>query len=115
VSGKPALVDEPASAIAASLCLVARDRDGRTPRHPRRCSWCDYPAAELARMVGEFNEWAGLDQRTGRYARHSVWSFNELPAKRQAELVLEAQGFEPEPMPAAELAPVDEEADLPWL
>ena len=114
MSGKPVLVDEPASAVAAAVCLLARDRDGRIPRHPRRCSWCDYPAPELARMVDEFNAWAERNERTGRYARHSAWSFNELPRATQAELVREAQGFEEEPMPAAEPAPVDEEA-VPWL
>jgi hypothetical protein len=88
------VIDEPASAVAAALCLSARDRDGVTRRHPRRCGWCDYPAGVLRSMVEGFNAWAGYDDRRGTYDRHDARVFQGLPRARQAELVRDAQGFE---------------------
>lgn len=93
------VIDEPASAVAAALCLVARNNDGVTSRHPRRCGWCDYPTDELVRMVDGFNTWAGFNDRRRTYERHDARVFAELPPARQAELVLAAQGFDPEPEP----------------
>ena len=102
------VIDEPASAVAASLCLSARDRKGRTTaRHPGRCGWCDWPEDELARMVEGFNAWAGFDERRGTYARHDARVFAELPRDRQAELVAAAQAIEEPSEPARE--------DAPWL
>lgn len=85
---------EPASAIAAGLCLAARAiSDGRTARHPRPCGWCDYPLVDLRAMVAGFNEWAGFSERTHTYERHDARVFAELRPADQAALVLEAQAF----------------------
>lgn len=106
-----AVIDEPASAVAASLCLAARDRKDRTTtRHPGRCGWCPYPADELTRMVEGFNAWAGWNERRGTYERHDARVFAELPRDRQAALVAAAQAIE-EP---ADEVPADQE-DAPWL
>lgn len=106
MTGQPLAIDEPASAVAASLCLVARDRgDRRTPRHPETCSWCDWPADVLRSMLEAFNEWAGYDERQGTYARHVARVFAELPQSRQAELVRAAQGLEDVPAAAPDPAP----------
>lgn len=93
----PVVIDEPAAAVAAALCLAARDRSRQvTTRHPRACSWCDYPADALRSMVEGFNAWAGFNEDKGTYARHDARVFAELPRARQAELVHAAQGFEEE-------------------
>ncbi len=101
-----AALDDPAAAVAASLCLASRTRDDRrTARHPGRCGWCDYPAGELRRMVEGFNAWAGLDQRRGAYARLEARWFSEMPRAEQQRRVLEAQGLES----------AGDQEDLPWL
>jgi hypothetical protein len=109
-------IDDPASAVAASLCLLARrlDERGITPRHPRPCDWCVWPIAVLVEMVEAFNAAAGYDPRRGTYAndRHDVRVFGSAPRADQVAQVTAAQGLEP--MDIAAAAPVDEE-DLPWL
>jgi hypothetical protein len=88
---------DPAAAVAAGHCLTARSVDPErrtTSVHPRRCAWCEYSADELARMVDGFNVWSGYRERTRTYERHDVRIFVELPAARQQELVIAAQGFE---------------------
>lgn len=111
------VIDEAALAIAASLCLIARDRDGKTRRHPRRCAWCDWPEAELRARIAGFNAWADRNEDKSTYGRHDARVFNELPRTRQAELVREAQDFEPEPEPMRppEPPPVDEQEVPSWL
>lgn len=117
------VIDEPAAAVAASLCLTARviADHAVTTRHPSRCGWCDYPVTELAAMVDGFNAWAGFDERNGTYQRHDARIFAELPRERQRALVIEAQAFEveepppPEPMDAPAAPPADA-AEVPsWL
>lgn len=112
-----AVIDEPAAAVAASLCLIARDRDGVTTRHPRRCGWCDYPEADLRAMVDGFIAWADPDEKRRTYGRHAARVFAELSATQQAALVAEAQGFEPEPTTPATTSPADEpqEETVPWM
>jgi hypothetical protein len=94
------VIDEPAAAIAAGYCVAARSltTDGRTTRHPRPCTWCDYPLSVLAPMVEGFNAWAQpKDQGQGHvYGRHDVRVFSELPRDEQERLVLEAQGLTPD-------------------
>jgi hypothetical protein len=110
---------EPASAIAAGLCLAARTiAEGRSLRHPRPCGWCDYPVDGLRSMIDGFNAWAGWHEKRRTYERHDCRVFAELPARRQAELVLEAQAF-PAAEPVAAVAAVpahdaDEEGPA-WL
>lgn len=92
---------DPASAIAASLCLTARTIDSKRPmsRHPRPCGWCDYSLDELRQMVDGFNAWAGFRERSGTYERHDARVFAERPRAEQARLILDAQAF-PEDAPA---------------
>ncbi len=106
---------DPPSAVAASLCLLARSLSDRavTSRHPRPCGWCDYPVAELRAMVDDLNEMT-FDPKSGRYLTHDARAFSELPRARQATLVAEAQSFEPEPMTAPTPAPADEETPS-WM
>jgi hypothetical protein len=104
---------EPASAVAAGICIAARTI-GSPPgilrgRHPRPCGWCDYPVDELRRLVDEHNAWAGFSERSRTYERHDARVFAELPAATQAELVLAAQDFpalEPEPQPERDPDPL---------
>ena len=111
-------IDDPAAAVAAGLCLVARSVDPRHPvnaRHPRRCTWCDYPVDELRSMVDGFNDLVAHNERRGTYATHEARVFSELPRARQAELVTAAQAFdEPLPKPVAPPADAAEEV-VPWL
>jgi hypothetical protein len=69
-----AVIDDPAVAIAAGLCLTARsiDERGVTSQHDRPCQWCDYPLPELARLVDGYNQWAGWSYHAMSSA--GVWS-----------------------------------------
>jgi hypothetical protein len=98
---------EPASAIAAGLCLTARLLSNGVDkgRHPRPCGWCDYAVEELRQLVDGFNAWAGYDERRGTYSRFEASVFQGLPASEQARLVLAAQAFEP--MEPATATPAD--------
>ena len=112
------VIDEPAAAVAAGLCLTARviADHSVTTRHPSRCGWCAYPTVELAVMISGFNAWAGFDERRGTYQRHDARIFGELPRDRQRALVVEAQAFEaddpppPEPLTAPIAPPADVDA-----
>jgi hypothetical protein len=97
------VIDDPAAAVAAGLCLTARSLGERTARHPRRCDWCGYPVPELERMVRGFVEWARPDPRTGAYADFEARRFQALPRDEQLALVAAAQGLEELPPPAEEL------------
>lgn len=65
------MIREPAAAVAAAICWLARWRGmGKeyTPgsiglRHPVECSWCIYPPDELILWIEEFND---LDLIRGR-------------------------------------------------
>jgi len=111
---------EPASAIAASLCLTARAVADKaiTDRHPRPCGWCLYSPDELRQMVDGFNAWAGFRERTRTYERHDARIFAELPRAEQARLVLLAQAFEPmqpDPPPPAVAVPLRGKEVPSWL
>src|SRR5450830_516562 len=97
-------IDDPASAVAASLCLLARTTDdrGRTRRHPAECGWCIWPVPVLAEMVEAFNTAAGYDARRGTYAhgRHDVRTFGAASRADQVAQVTEAQSLEPMAPPA---------------
>jgi len=99
---------EPASAIAASICIAARTLSS-VARHPRPCGWCDWPTDELRKMLEGFNAWAGYDERKGTYRQFDARVFQGLPPKEQARLVLEAQAFPPpaQPVQPAAAAPAD--------
>lgn len=106
---------EPASAVAAGHCLTARlvDKDATTNAHPRRCGWCDFPLDALRQLIDGFNEWAGFDPKTGKYAQHDARAFQGLPQREQARLVLEAQSFDAESSPAEPA--IEPEEDDAWL
>lgn len=127
------VIDEPIAAIAAGRCVLARSLAtmGRppTPQHPRRCAWCDYPLADLSRMVEGWNHWAdGKDRGQATvYARHDAQLFAERSRKHPAEaeaLIVAAQGLEPLSVPQpmdvqpepAPLEPTDTEEDVSaWM
>jgi hypothetical protein len=104
---------EPASAIAASICIAARTLSS-VARHPRPCGWCDWPVAELRGMVDGFNAWAGYDERRGTYRQFDAAAFQGLPRVEQRRLVLEAQAFPDQAEPAqAPPAPPPDADPLP--
>jgi hypothetical protein len=93
------VIDEPAAAVAAGRCVTARSlavpgRDRTMANHPGPCAWCDYPLADLARMVDGFNAWAGWDERRRTYDRHDARVFQDLPRAEQERRIVEAQGFD---------------------
>ncbi len=114
------VIFEPASAIAAGLCLTARTitTDGRTARHPRPCGWCDYPIDDLRKLIDGFNAWAGWSERSHSYERHEARVFAELKVAEQMALVLEAQAFpaeEPVEAPVAATSHQDEQEGPAWM
>lgn len=108
------VLEDPAAAGAASRCLIARsvsDR-GTTTAHPRACGWCDYPLADLRRMVDGFNEWAEYSARSNTFGHHELRVFAELPRDEQERQITAAQAF-PElvTVPAAD----DDDEGPSWL
>jgi hypothetical protein len=73
------------SAVAAAICHLSRESSpvAVSGRHPARCGWCDYAAADLARLVAEFDP-------NGPQAQ----SFRRLRPEVQRRLVAEAQAVE---------------------
>lgn len=104
---------EPASAVAAGICLTARTiAAGITARHPRACGWCDYEPTELRSMLDGFVASAGRNERTGAYRHHEAAVFQGLPSREQAALVLAAQSFpEPPEQPVAAIQPTQAHED----
>lgn len=99
-----AVIDDPAVAVAVSRCLAARSASVRTgdeyrgDRHPRRCTWCDFPPGYLAELLDGWNAWAEPRDRgkSTVYTRHDVQVFAELQRRDPAEAerrVVAAQGF----------------------
>lgn len=99
---------DPAQAVAAAKCVVARDLGkeslGRlTPRffHPSECSYCGLETEALRDAVAEFNGWAGLNPPTRidpmypdlHPIKPGVESFMLLPREEQAARVQRAQGY----------------------
>ena len=86
-------IADPSSAVAASLCAMARAHfAGTTRRHPGPCSWCDWPPAQLTAMVDAYNAAAALDRRTGQYRSRSVGAFEAMPRDVQLAAIRRAQG-----------------------
>jgi hypothetical protein len=109
------VIEEPADAIAAGLCLAARTLSPKaeTNRHPRPCGWCVWDLDALRQLVDGFNRWAGYSERSGTYDRHDARVFQDLPAAEQRRLVLIAQDFpdaSPEPDEIVPEPPAEEEA-----
>ena len=102
---------DPPSAVAASICWLARWRSGtdrRTPgsqlagiaatavglRHPSECGWCAYPSETLIDWIEEFNE-ADLVRTPGGLAVDAAGQpihriagrFHAMPRLEQRRLV----------------------------
>lgn len=79
---------DPPSAAAVAICHLTR-AGAESPvkavsrRHPRRCGWCDYSVADLARML------AGFDHHGPEANR-----FRRMPVNAQVRLTTTAQSFE---------------------
>lgn len=83
---------DPQSAVAASICHLARlaglphvtaIRSAVVQRHQEPCGWCDYPLPELAGMIANFDD-------TSRAAH----AFRASRPETQRRLVDQAQGME---------------------
>lgn len=93
----PTTLLDPASAVAASYCLIARlwtvasavnlDVDAQ---HPRPCAWEDWSRADLAAMLADFHNAAQYDPRWG-WNDAAVQRFRALPADEQKRQVRAAQ------------------------
>lgn len=103
--GRVSVIRDPAIAVAAAKCHLARWRDMKTilgisanSFHPAECGFCDYPADRLAEAVVEFSEWAGLYQTKASDdtlpVRDQVESFLMLPRHEQLRLVEKAQSYD---------------------
>lgn len=82
---------EPASAVAASLCWLARQRGlpnipsvraAVVQRHPMSCAWCDYEPPDLIRLIED-----AWDDPV------AMAKFDRLPRLEQRRLVDHAQGI----------------------
>ena len=101
--GRDAEVRDPAIAIAAGKCWLARWNDGsflRVPNtsfHPQECGFCDVPDSTLMKMLNEFLDWANLrpsNQMDDVSAlRAEIEMFQTLPVDEQKRLVAKAQGY----------------------
>jgi len=109
------VIDDPAAAGAAGRCVIARSVSDRamTSSHPRACGWCDYPLADLSRMVEGFNAWAGYNSRSNTFAHHELRVWSELPRDEQERRIVEAQAFPEDEPPVA--APSVAEEGPAWL
>lgn len=76
---------DPAAAVAAAICHLSRESSPIhvSGRHPATCGWCDYPTAELARMVRDFDT-----------SSREATAFRFLRPEVQRRLVNEAQAVE---------------------
>jgi hypothetical protein len=107
--GRVSVIRDPAIAVAAAKCWMARWNGGRSAKmvgltvnsfHPAECGFCDFPAERLIEAVDEFNTWAGL--KPPRFigessaVRDTVETFLSLPVHEQKRLVGKAQGYEVE-------------------
>lgn len=89
---------DPASAVAAAKCLASRIWIN-APRslgdvsafHPRPCAWEDWTKDDLVRLLDDFNQQAGYEANSDRYASIPIERFRALPRAEQARLVQLAQ------------------------
>lgn len=105
------VIRDPAHAIAAGKCWIARRWGGLLAEsaiadHPTDCAWCEFEPDYIIEKIEEFQEWAGLTRSdtvdTGdplvRPLRASVEGFAMLPVEEQRRLVRDAQGFTTDPL-----------------
>lgn len=108
--GRVAEIRDPAVAIAAGKCWMARWRKGGmflitgvpiNSFHPAPCGFCEYPPDKLAGALEEFVDWARLKapRTMGETTelRAEIEMFQTLPKEEQQRLVERAQGYVPEP------------------
>jgi hypothetical protein len=106
--GKPAVIRDPAVAIAAAKCWMARWQGKRSfssiaampdlnKAHPDECGFCEYPPDYLMQALEEFVEWAGFKSSDTNLelaqVRTEIEAFTTLPPEMQAEAVRRAQGY----------------------
>lgn len=106
--GTPEPIRDPAFAVAAAKCVVARDLGsaalgGITPRffHPKECAFCEFDQEFLRDAVAEFTQWAGLVESSTfdpampelYRVEPAVERFMQMPFEDQAWLVQKAQGY----------------------
>jgi hypothetical protein len=89
-------VRQPAAAVAAGKCLLARLFPRVKVRvegldHAGPCQWCDYPSDVLVGWLRDFHGWAGYDADADSYREPTVRDFRHMPRPRQRELVRAAQ------------------------
>lgn len=106
--GQTSILRDPAAAIAAAKCWLARWNDGAGARfaglqvatfHPRACDYCSAPPEALIDLIENFLVWSGI-QPPERFTdegltplRADVEGFLTLPQEEQEKLVQEAQGY----------------------
>lgn len=102
--GKLSAIRDPAIAIAASKCYLARTTahlimgTAINSFHPKPCSFCDLETERLAGLLNEYMGWSGL--RPARTAddvipiRPEVERFEMLPREEQRRLVTKAQAID---------------------
>jgi hypothetical protein len=82
------ILRDPANAIAASHCLLARQATSpqsiQRASHPRECSYCPFTLAELASAVEDFWAWEG--------SAHAVEVWERTPPAIQFRRLAEAEG-----------------------
>jgi hypothetical protein len=104
--GRVSAIRDPAIAVAAAKCWLARWNGGRGARvaglnmttfHPEECGFCEYPVDRLMASIEHFVAWSGLDEDVlpgdPMPLRDQVESFLSLPRQEQARLVTKAQGY----------------------
>jgi hypothetical protein len=108
--GKSEGIKDPAFAIAAGKCWLARWRGGAAASamnldassfHPSECTFCGYSPEELIDMLEAFLKWAGLNPPSWRDPlevettplRAEVEGFLTLPPEEQERTVQFAQGY----------------------
>lgn len=98
--GKFKVIRDPAVAIAAGKCWIARWGSrkilGGLPVdsfHPEDCAFCDLDPTYLIEAIDEFMNWSGLRDGDDAELERPVEAFLQLNAEAQASVVREAQGY----------------------
>lgn len=92
------VIRDPATAIAAAKCWLARRGGGGVLRtdsfHPAECSMCEMDADGLIEAVTEFVEWAGISSDEERPLRAEIEAFLTISEEAQRRQVGRMQGYQ---------------------
>lgn len=106
---RESFIRDPAVAIAAAKCLLARQFPPGTGLklsafHPEECAFEEMETPYLMSKVLEFNTWAGMyeasnyeydpDKPPMAELQPRIEAWNRLPDAEQTRLVREAQGYD---------------------